>query len=143
MRVLFMCVANSARSQMAEGLAKFILGSNCEIMSAGSKPTKVNPFAIQALNELGIDITQNHSKSLDDLPKSFLSSVDFLITLCSEEVCPNVPIACQKLHWPIFDPASVEGGDSDKLAKFIEIRDLLKYKIENFKYILRQKNETH
>lgn len=101
-RILFMCVANSARSQMAEGLARNLL-SNVEVMSAGSRPSKVNPYAIEALAEQGIDISGQRSKSVDEIDPNH---VDLVITLCAEEVCPVFLGRARRLHWPIPDPAS-------------------------------------
>jgi arsenate reductase len=101
-RILFLCVANSARSQMAEGLARKILGEQAEVMSAGSNPAAVHPGAVEAMAEIGIDITGHHSKSVDTID---LSSLDLVITLCAEEVCPVLPASTKQLHWPIADPA--------------------------------------
>ena len=89
MNILFLCVGNSARSQIAEGLAREILGKNHVIESAGSIPTgKINPNAVWAMNEIGIDISSQHSKSTEDHEKSFMDNLDFVITLYAEEVCP-------------------------------------------------------
>jgi len=101
-RILFMCVANSARSQMAEGLARNLL-SNVKVMSAGSQPSKVNPYAIEALSEQRIDISRHRSKSVEEIDPN---QVDLVITLCAEEVCPVFPGRVRRLHWPIPDPAS-------------------------------------
>jgi len=101
-RILFMCVANSARSQMAEGLARNLL-SNVKVMSAGSQPSKVNPYAIEALSEQGIDISGHRSKSVEEIDPN---QVDLVVTLCAEEVCPVFPGRVRRLHWPIPDPAS-------------------------------------
>lgn len=106
--ILFLCVANSARSQLAEGLAKVIFGDQAVIESAGSKPSGiVQPWAIKILEEDGIDISKNWSKSTDDLSAEFLANLDFVITLCAEEICPMLPSKAERLHWPIQDPASV------------------------------------
>jgi arsenate reductase len=102
-KVLFLCVANSARSQMAEGLGRQIFGPEVEVSSAGSQPSKVNPYAIEAMRELGIDISGHHSKSVDDVNAA---AVDLVITLCADEVCPVLPGRVQRLHWPIQDPAT-------------------------------------
>jgi arsenate reductase len=102
-RILFLCVANSARSQMAEGLARKMLGSEVEVLSAGSRPSKVNPYALEAMSEIGIDISGHRSKSVDEVDAA---SVDLVITLCAEEVCPILPGRVRRLHWPIPDPAS-------------------------------------
>src|SRR3546814_5395392 len=102
-RILFLCVANSARSQMAEGLTRQILGDRATVMSAGSAPSRVNPYAVEAMAEIGIDISGQRSKPVDDIDPA---GVDLVVTLCAEEVCPLLPGRVQRLHWPIDDPAS-------------------------------------
>lgn len=124
-RILFLCVANSARSQMAEGLARQILGDRAEVMSAGSQPATVNPHAVEAMAEIGIDITGHHSKSVDTIEPSGL---DLVVTLCAEEVCPVLPGRVQRLHWPIPDPAAQVPGDPQ--ARFRSARDLIQEKIK-------------
>lgn len=129
MTILFLCVANSARSQMAEGLAKFILGAKATVLSAGSKPSQVNPFAIRALQEIGIDIAGQTSKSVDAIdPKS----VDLVITLCAEEVCPVFLGKAQKLHWPLTDPATKQPNDEAQMALFRTVRDEIRARVEDF-----------
>jgi arsenate reductase len=103
MRILFLCVANSARSQMAEGLARAMLSKDVDILSAGSRPSTVNQYAIEAMAEVGIDISGHRSKSIGELDAA---AVDLVITLCAEEVCPVLPGRVRRLHWPIPDPAS-------------------------------------
>ena len=93
--VLFLCVANSARSQMAEGLARALFGDAVRVQSAGSQPSRVNPFAIAALGELGLDVGAQHSKSVDDIDPA---SVDLVITLCAEEVCPVFLSRAARMH---------------------------------------------
>jgi arsenate reductase len=102
-RILFLCVANSARSQIAEGLARHLLGTQIEVLSAGSQPSKVNPYAIETMAEIGIDITGQRSKSVDEID---IGSIDLVVTLCADEVCPVLPARVRRLHWPIPDPAS-------------------------------------
>src|ERR1700722_19901825 len=104
MKILFMCVANSGRSQMAEGLARKLLGPQATIQSAGSKATNVNPLAIQAMAEIGIDISKQTSKAVESIDPD---SVDTVITLCAEEVCPVFLGKAKKLHWPFSDPAGL------------------------------------
>lgn len=134
MKILFMCVANSARSQIAEGLAKNIFGNSVEIQSAGSQPSIVNPLAIEALKEIGINISNHYSKSTDDLPKEFLSSLDYVITLCAEEVCPLLISKAQKLHWPLPDPAGQnEMTYEQKIQLFRSTRNAISFKIINLK----------
>ena len=132
MNILFMCVANSARSQLADGLAKKIFGSKAKIQSAGSRPSTVNPFAIKALQELGIDISSNKSKSVDDLSSEFVSSLDYVITLCAEEVCPVIISKAKKLHWPLPDPAG-PGSDEELTLRFRTTRDEIEKRLLNFK----------
>jgi arsenate reductase len=101
MKILFLCVANSARSQLAEGLAKDLFGDNVWIESAGSEPKTPNPFAIKVLSEVGIDISKNTSKAVSDLKPAFVFDLHYVITLCAEEVCPVLPSrTAKKLHWP-------------------------------------------
>lgn len=133
MKILFLCVANSARSQMAEGLAKDILGPEFDIRSAGSEPSgKVHEDAIKVMAEVGIDISSHVSEFYDDLPTDFLSNLDYVITLCAEEVCPTLASArAKKLHWGMPDPASA--SEVERLDSFREIRDKIKQKMVEFK----------
>jgi len=129
--ILFLCVANSARSQLAEGLAKSMYGNKASVMSAGSEPSgKVQPWAIEVLRENGIDISANTSKAVDQLPLGFLASMDFVITLCAEEICPVLPTRAQRLHWPIPDPASA--AESEKQAAFRSARDEIAARLAAF-----------
>lgn len=133
MNILFMCVANSARSQMAEGLAKKIFASQASVQSAGSEPKTVNPYAIQALNEIGIDISKNFSKSFDQLPEDFKKNLNYIVTLCAEEVCPVVANkTAKRLHWPHLDPAG-SGTPEEQIERFRSVRDQLAQAIEKFK----------
>ena len=125
MRVLFLCVANSARSQMAEGLARQILGERAEVSSAGSNPAPVHPHAVEAMAEIGIDIAGQYSKSVDTID---LSGLDLVVRLCAEEVCPILPEQVRRLHWPIPDPAAQDPDDPQ--ARFRATRDLIQEKIE-------------
>ena len=100
--LLFLCVANSARSQMAEGIARQLAGDRLPIQSAGSAPSRVNPLAVRALAEIGIDASGQRSKSVDEIDRS---TVDTVITLCAEEVCPVYLGSARRLHWPLPDPA--------------------------------------
>lgn len=133
MNILFMCVANSARSQLAEGLARAIFGPDAHIESAGSKPGRLNPFAVQALKEINIDISRHSSKSTDDLAPESIAKLDYVITLCAEEVCPIMVSKAKKLHWPLKDPAGHEGTDEEKLGRFRETRDQIKARLMEFK----------
>lgn len=118
MKILFLCVANSARSQMAEGLARHLFHSRADIYSAGSQPGTINPYAVQALAERDIDASSQFSKGIHEIP---LETIDLVITLCAEEVCPVVPIKTRKLHWPLPDPAAVIGNTDEKLRSFREV----------------------
>ena len=126
--LLFLCVANSARSQMAEGLARTLFGGLVRVQSAGSAPSRVNPHAIAAMREIGIDITGQHSKSVDAIDPA---SIDAVITLCAEQVCPAWPGAIARMHWPLADPASVETETSAATvaAQFRAVRDELRRRL--------------
>lgn len=134
MKILFMCLANSARSQMAEGLAREIF-PDAEIQSAGSHPGRLNPYAVEVMREIGLDISRQYSKSCDDLAPKFIVEIDYIITLCAEEVCPitTAPIA-RKLHWPFQDPVSKEPlPDSEMRKRFRETRDAIRARLLEFK----------
>ena len=105
--ILFLCVANSARSQMAEGLARRRFGPNVRVQSAGSRPSRVNPYAIEVLREVGVEVAGQRSKSVDTIDPSTVGTV---ITLCAEEVCPLFLGQARHLHWPIEDPASEDAA---------------------------------
>tara|TARA_B100001173_G_C15499298_1_gene342356 strand:- start:70 stop:486 length:417 start_codon:yes stop_codon:yes gene_type:complete len=112
MNILFLCVGNSGRSQIAEGLAKDMLPKSYDIRSAGSNPAKnVHIDAILAMNEIGIDISNQKTKSIESLDVEFVNTLDHVITLCAEEVCPIVPKSTNTLHWPNEDP------DNDSYTK--------------------------
>jgi arsenate reductase (thioredoxin) len=131
MNILFLCVANSARSQLAEGIAKNLFGVKANIESAGSVPSgKVQPWAVNVLGELGIDISLNWSKAIDELPREFVEQLDFVITLCAEEVCPILPSKAKRLHWPIKDPANAT--EEQKPQAFRSARDEIRQKLEQF-----------
>lgn len=129
-----MCVANSARSQMAEGIAKSILGSSHNIQSAGSEPSgTVHSNAILALSEIGIDATSHYSKSIDQLDSDYIDNLDYVITLCAEEVCPILNSEAIKLHWFNEDPADETLDEKGLMVAFNLTRDNLKKMIEEFK----------
>ena len=130
MNILFLCVANSARSQMAEGLARNIFGKTITVYSAGSKPSFVHPMAIKVMAEIGIDISNRFSKSVSAID---LSKIDMVITLCAEEVCPFVTSKIERMHWPLPDPASPCGDEEAQLVQFRNIRDILIEKIKDLK----------
>lgn len=127
-RVLILCTHNSSRSQMAEGLLRSLTGDQVDVMSAGSEPSRVNPFAIQAMALRGIDIQQQHSKSLSE----FLSQpFDIIMTVCDDaaETCPFFPGKAERIHWSLPDPSAVTGTDETKLAAFIQVRDGLEARL--------------
>jgi arsenate reductase len=126
--ILFLCVENASRSQMAEGLAREILGESFVVASAGTRPSKVNPHAIAAMSEIAIDISRYRSKSVDEID---LSGVDLIVTLCAEEVCPIIPGRVHRLHWPIVDPAAedLSGSPEAILVRFRATRDQIKARI--------------
>ena len=127
--LLFLCVANSARSQMAEGIARSLAPADVRISSAGSEPSRVNPFAVRALEELGIDAAAQRSKGMDDIRRADKPPVDAVITLCAEEVCPAWLDEAHRVHWPLADPAATMGGDDEVLDSFRSIRDQLSRRI--------------
>lgn len=132
MNILFMCVANSARSQMAEGLAKNLF-PYCKFQSAGSKPRVINSFAIEVMKEISIDIKNQYSKSVSDLEPTFIKNLNYVITLCAEEVCPSILSNAKKLHWPCPDPA-LQGNvtPNELMIRFREAREIIFNKlIEN------------
>lgn len=114
---------------MAEGLARALL-PNVKVLSAGSRPSKVNPYAIEAVAELGIDISWHRSKSVDEIATAQL---DLVITLCAEEVCPVLPGGVRRLHWPIRDPAPTNPSltPEDMRRRFRAARDEIKAKIQD------------
>lgn len=127
--VLFLCVANSARSQMAEGLARDLFGDAVRVQSAGSEPSRVNPYAVRAMSELGIDLGAHSSKSVQAIDPD---SVDLVITLCAEEVCPVFLSSAARMHWPLQDPDRKHEDltDEERLAHFRVARDQLRARLE-------------
>lgn len=129
--LLFLCVANSARSQMAEGLARQLF-PGLRIQSAGSRPSRVHPFALEALAEQGINAEGQVSKSVQTIDPA---TVDLVITLCAEEVCPLFLGGAERLHWPIPDPASEDPTltPEDLRARFRAARDELRRRLEQLR----------
>ena len=129
-RILFLCTHNSARSQMAEGLLRQLAGDRFEVMSAGTEATHIRPLAIRAMDEIGIDISGQESKTLDRyLDEPF----DYVITVCDDanEACPFFPGAANRLHWSFEDPSRVEGSEEERLAVFRSVRDRIRERIED------------
>jgi arsenate reductase len=128
-RLLFLCVANSARSQLAEALARELFGPTAQVQSAGSAPAaRVNPFAVSALREIGLDVAAQRPKHVDEIDPA---SIDLVITLCAEEVCPIYPGRVRRLHWPIPDPAASNPGDDEetRLARFRMAREEIRARL--------------
>jgi arsenate reductase (thioredoxin) len=124
--ILFLCVANSARSQLAEGIARSLAAKDVKISSAGSKPSKVNPLAIRALDEIGIDIRSHRSKIVDEIDPA---DVDAVITLCAEEVCPVFLGKAHRVHWGLPDPAGAGANEQEQLQAFRNVRDELRRRL--------------
>ena len=130
-RILFLCTGNSARSQMAEGLLNHLSRGEWKVQSAGIFPSYVHPLAIRVMEEIGIDISQQTSKSMNQ----FLNEVfDYIITLCDEaaQSCPAFPGQGKRLHWPLEDPAAAIGTIEERLVVFRKVRNEIKRKIEEF-----------
>src|SRR5215475_829618 len=130
-RVLILCTGNSARSQMAEGILRNDGGEAFEAYSSGLKASAVRPEAIQAMREIGIDISGHRSKSVDEfLGQEF----DYVITVCdnANESCPVFPGRTERIHWGFEDPAAVEGDESARLVVFRRVRDEIREKLAGF-----------
>lgn len=128
-KILFLCVANSGRSQMAEGIAKQILGDRGLVQSAGSRPSAVNPLTIQVMKEIGIDMTGHYSKSAADIDPA---TVETVITLCAEEECPVFLGKAERIHWPFPDPGRGAATEEEKLKSFREVRDAIQRRLEAY-----------
>lgn len=129
-KILILCTGNSARSQMAEGLLKHITQSKYDIYSAGTKPSIVRPEAIKVLSEIGIDISNNRSKSVDEFVNE---EIDYVLTVCdnAQENCPYFPAKTRVIHQSFNDPAEIEGDEETRLNGFRKIRDEIKKYFEN------------
>ncbi len=123
-RVLILCTGNSARSQMAEGLLRHLAGSRFEVESAGTRPSGLRPEAIAVLAELGIDISRQRSKNVDEFARQHF---DYVLTVCdnAREICPIFPGGTRTIHHSFEDPAGVQGTEQDRLAAFRRVRDQL------------------
>ena len=130
-KVLFICTGNSIRSQMAEGLMKALGGQGWIVRSAGVLPSFVHPLAVRVMMEIGIDISDQKSKSVD---KFVNEAFDTIITLCDHAAvsCPTFPGQGKRLHWPIEDPVSATGPTEERLVLFRKARDEIKKRIEDF-----------
>jgi len=129
-KVLFICTQNSARSQMAEGLFRSMYGNRYDVYSAGTRPFRVNPFAIRVMGEIGIDISNHRSKSVNEFQGI---EFDYVVTVCdnAKENCPFFPGGKEYLHYSFTDPAATQGNEEEILATFRKVRDEIRNWIEN------------
>lgn len=129
-KILILCTGNSARSQMAEGLLKYICQNKYDVFSAGTKPGVVRPEAIKVLHEIGIDISNNRSKSVDEFVDK---EIDYVLTVCDKanENCPYFPAKTKLIHHLFADPAEIEGEETTQLSAFRRVRDEIKKYLEN------------
>lgn len=130
-RVLILCTGNSARSQMAEGLLRNLAGDRFEVESAGISPTHVRPEAITVMREIGIDISQQRSQSVDEFSEE---EFDYVITVCdnANEQCPVFPGKTTRIHWSFEDPAATQGDEQARLAVFRQVRDQILERLRQF-----------
>ncbi|HXK03338.1 MAG TPA: arsenate reductase ArsC [Verrucomicrobiae bacterium] len=130
-RVLILCTGNSARSQMAEGLLKHMAGSRFEVHSAGTKPGSVRPEAIAVMKEIGIDISANRSKHVDEFAGQ---AFDYVLTVCDNAArnCPIYPGSTKRLHFGFEDPATAQGSEEQRLAAFRRVRDQIRAYLRDF-----------
>lgn len=133
-RVLFVCIHNSARSQMAEAFLKALGGELFEAESAGFEPGNINPLAVEVMREIGYDLSENKTNSVFEFFKEG-RRYNYIITVCDEgaaQRCPIFPGVMQRIHWSFEDPSSFEGSYEEKLAKTRVIRDAIKAKVQEF-----------
>ena len=135
-KVLFVCVHNSARSQIAEALLKHLAGERFEVESAGLEPGKLNPLAIEVMKEIGIDISRNKTKSVFDFYKQG-KHYDYVITVCDESQAQRCPVfpgtaATKRIHWSFDDPAGFQGTREEKLEKTRQVRDKIEQQIKQW-----------
>jgi len=131
--ILFLCTGNSCRSQMAEGFAKKILSNDLKIFSAGIEPKRIHPMAVKVMQEVGIDISQQRSKNISEIP---LDKIDIVITLCGDaaERCPIFPGKVKRIHWELEDPAKAQGSQEEIIKIFRKVREIIKSYMENEKW---------
>jgi arsenate reductase len=124
-KIYFLCTGNSCRSQMAEGYAKVLLKDQYECQSAGVEIHGLNPYAVEAMAEDGIDISHQKSKLID---LDYFNSADLIVTLCGDarDRCPVIPPQTQSIHWPLPDPAQATGTNEQKMIVFRQVRDKIK-----------------
>lgn len=133
-RILFVCIHNSARSQMAEAFLNTFGGNNFSAESAGLEPGTLNPLVVKSMNEIGFDISQNKTKDVFDFQKNE-KQFDYVITVCDDisgERCPVFHGNLKRLHWSFDDPSSFTGTEEEKLVKIAKVRNAIKIKVEEF-----------
>ncbi|MEO8379150.1 MAG: arsenate reductase ArsC [Acidobacteriota bacterium] len=137
-RVLFLCTHNSARSQMAEGLLRKTGGDQFDVFSAGTEETRVHPLAIEAMREIGIDISGQRSKTLDEFHGQ---QFDYVITVCdrANEACPVFPSDTQRIHWSFDDPSAATGTDEQRLRAFRNVREGIQHRLRMFQIVSAKK----
>ena len=130
-KILVLCTGNSARSQMGEGLFRTEGGGRFEVFSAGTNPTSERPEAIAVMTEIGIDISGQRSKSVDEFTGQ---SIDYVVTVCdnARDNCPLFPAGTERLHWSLEDPAAIQGSEPERLAAFRRIRDQIHARVKAF-----------
>jgi arsenate reductase len=130
-RVLILCTGNSARSQMAEGLLRRMAGGQMEVFSAGTQPSVVNPLAVRAMADRGLDISGHRSKHLSEFQAQ---PFDYVITVCDRaaESCPIFPGPAERLHWDFPDPAAAQGSEAERLATFVQVRDAIEAQLKQW-----------
>ncbi|MCU0226018.1 MAG: arsenate reductase ArsC [Bryobacterales bacterium] len=130
-RILVLCTANSARSQMGEGLFRHEGAGQFQVASAGTRATFVRPEAIQVMEEIGIDLSAHRSKAIDEFEGQHF---DYVVSVCdnARDNCPVFPADTQRIHWSFEDPAAVEGSDDERLAAFRRIRDEIHAHVKDF-----------
>jgi arsenate reductase len=130
-RVLFLCTHNSARSQMAEGLLRHTGGDRFDVQSAGTEATRVHPLAVEAMREVGVDLSTHTSKTLEQFRSQ---DFDYVITVCdrANESCPNFPGKAERIHWSLDDPSAAVGSDQERLETFRRIRDEIMWRLRIF-----------
>jgi len=128
-KVLFICTHNSARSQIAEGLLRSLYGDRYEVYSAGTEPTDLNPYAVRVMAEIGIDISKQRSKSINEFRNI---KFDWVITVCDQakERCPYFPAGLKRLHKSFQDPSTISGSEAEILERFRDVRDQIKEWVE-------------
>jgi arsenate reductase len=133
-KVLFICIHNSARSQMAEAFLNHICGGEFEAHSAGLEPGKLNPLAVEAMHDVGMDISGNQAKAVSDIFKSG-TMFSYVITVCDEtsaERCPIFPGATARLHWSFPDPSGFQGTHEEKLDRTRQVRDMIEARVRQW-----------